>query len=404
MKSYRKINRRKFLGASAGLACTAVLPSAAAANEASESSIHKLPVLQSYKPAVSSAWIPKGQHEASAHLVQKMLESTTDFSWLSRGDKILIKLALNSGNEFPATSDPWMLKEVVRILKDKGAGEILVGDHSGIQDVKWTKDGQRGSSRELCKKAGLLKVIEEGDATPAFFEEAGYDAYISTKPPGDHHWPSPLQVSSIVNQVDHILFMPRVASHVMGELTSGLKLGVGFLREDSRRVFHSGGNNFFAMYEEIAQVPEIQTRHRLTITSGRKVLTTIGPDSGDVAEPDQGLIFASEDLLANEILAYAWLSWNRENETSFFARATKGNISRFGSFINQRIVGKFWSGESDGDVPDFEVFRPGHIYDHPAIMNFLNRKGGKPIEIDWKSVNEIADSSISAYLKKQITA
>ena len=111
--------------------------------------------------------------------------------------------------------------------------------------------------------------------------------------------------------------------------------------------------------------------------------------------------FATEDLLANEIFSYAWLVWNREFETSYFAKVTKGNVSRFGSFINKKIVGKYWP-KGDVDVDGFSVFRPGHIYDHPAVMNFLQRKGGKPMGIDWKSVNENADNSISAYLKQQM--
>ena len=197
--------------------------------------------------------------------------------------------------------------------------------------------------------------------------------------------------------------MPRVSSHVMGEITSGMKLGVGFLREDSRRVFHSGGKNFFAMYEEIAQVPEISSRLRLVITSGRKVLTTIGPDFGDVAEPEYGLVFATEDLLANEIFSYAWLMWNREFETSYLAKVTKGNVSRFGSFINKKFVGKYWP-RDDAEVEGFSVFRPDHIYDHPAIMNFMQRKGGKPMGIDWNSINEIDDHTIAAYLKQHMMA
>ncbi|MBW1814255.1 MAG: DUF362 domain-containing protein, partial [Deltaproteobacteria bacterium] len=392
MNLNKKINRRKFLGTSAALACTAMLPPVVTAGEEQESPSKDLQVLKEYHPLVNSVWINKGQHLKSSDLVSDMLDSTTDFSWLSKGDKVLIKLALNSGNEFPATSDPWLLKQVVTILKNKGAGEVLVGDQSGIEDVQWGKDSKRGSSRELCQSAGLLKAINENGATPVFFEEAGYDSYIQTSPPGTHHWKFPLWISSIVNQVDHIIFMPRVSSHVMGELTSGLKLGVGFLREDSRRDFHSGGKDFFAMYEEIAQVPEIISKLRLTITSGRKVFTTIGPNYGDVTEPEYGLVFASEDLLANEILSYAWLLWNREFETSSFAKATKGNISRLGSFINKKFVGKFWPAD-DTDVPDFQVFRPGNIYDHPAIINFMKRKGGKPEKIRWNQVNDISDKS-----------
>ena len=403
MNFEKKINRRKFLGTSAGLACAAMLPSVATAGKVPESPSKDLRILKGYNPEVNSAWIRKGQLEKSSGLINDMLDATTDFSWLSKGDKVLIKPALNSGNEFPATSDPWLLKQVVRILKSRGAAEVLVGDQSGIMDVHWRRDGKRGSSRKLCRSAGLLAAIEESGATPVFFEEAGYDAYLQTSPPGIHHWKTPIWIPSIVNQVDHIIFMPRVSSHLMAELTSGLKISVGFLREDSRRDFHSGGKDFFAMYEEIAQVPEISSKLRLTVTSGRRVFTTIGPDNGDVAEPEFGLVFASEDLLANEILSYAWLLWNRDFETSFFTKATKGNVSRFGSFINKKFVEKFWPSD-DLDVAGFQVFRPGDIYDHPAVMNFMRRKGGRPGKVGWQQVNGLSDKSIPGYITRLMKA
>jgi len=53
---------------------------------------------------LSAAWLPKG--DTSYTLFKRMIEKSTDFSWLKKGDRVLIKLALNSGNPYPATSDP----------------------------------------------------------------------------------------------------------------------------------------------------------------------------------------------------------------------------------------------------------------------------------------------------------
>lgn len=398
-----KLNRRTFLGVSAGLASSAVLPTVAKpSTETEENPSALLPTLAGYTPTVSSAWIPRDEHEQAHNLVKQTLDGATDFSWLKKGDRILVKLALNSGNEFPATSDPWLLKSLMTILQERGAGEILVGDQSGVADVHWTRNHKRGASRELCQSSGLLGVINECQVIPVFFEEEGYDAYVPTRPEGTHHWKKPLMITSVVNRVDHIIFMPRVSSHVMGDITSGFKLGVGFLRDDSRREFHSGGKNFYAMYEEINEVPEIKNKLRLSLTSGRKVLTTFGPDSGSVSEPEQGLIFATEDLLANELMSYAWLQWNREFQTSSLNKFTRGNIQRLRSFINRKMIEKFWEPADDTEVADLPIFTAGIIHDHPAILNHMIRQGGKPAGINWKSVNEIADSSISTYLNQQM--
>ncbi|MBT3311932.1 MAG: DUF362 domain-containing protein [Desulfobacterales bacterium] len=400
-----KISRRDFIGYSTGIACTALLPTltpnllAAAEKKAAD-----LPVLKGYKPGVSSGWIPKGDHEKSYDLVKKVIEASTDFSWLSKGDSVFIKLALNSGFEFPATTDPWMLDATIKILKEKGAGEIYVGDKSGVENVHWSEIEERGSSRELCKSSTLLKVIKDNEVNPVFFEEDGLDSYIATAPEGSHHWKQPMMIPAIIKKMDHIIYMPRVSSHLLGDITSGFKIGVGFLRDDSRLAFHQGGDNFYAMYEEINHVPEIKSKLRLTITSGRKVLSTFGPDKGFISEPDYGLIFATEDLLANELLSYAWLQWNREFNTSAFSLATIGNITRFRSLLNKFFLGQIWKDDMESETPGLPMYRPGNIYNHPSIVNFLSRKGGRPEKIIWNQINKIPDKPVSSYIKKQIMA
>jgi uncharacterized protein (DUF362 family) len=396
-------NRRTFLGISAALATTAALSPVTAATADTDLNVPEpLPVLPGYAPKIGSAWIAKGKTESATPLVDRLLTSVSDFSWLAPGDRVLLKLALNSGKVYPATSDPWLVRSLIEILRAKGAGEILVGDQSGVEAVFWQRDQQRGSSRMLCQSAGLLAVIEEAGATPVFFEELGYDAYVRTEPQGGHHWSSPLWVTAVVNQVDHIIYVPRVASHIMGDITAGLKLGVGFLREDSRLAFHRGGAEFYAMYEEINQVPEIQRKLRLIVTSGRKVLTTIGPDMGDVAEPDPGLLMATDDLLANELLSYAWLQWNRQFQTSGFARATKGNLTRFRSFINRQFIDQVWEPSDGIETPEIPVFRPGSIYGHPALVNRMIRQGGRPERLDWQSINSTADTAMLDHLHQQL--
>ena len=172
-----KLNRRTFLGVSAGFASSAMLPSVAKpSTEKNKNPSAQLRTLAGYTPTVTSAWIPRGEHEQAHNLVKQTLDGATDFSWLKKGDRVLVKLALNSGNEFPATSDPWLLKSLMTILQERGAGDILVGDQSGVADVHWTRNHKRGASRDLCQSSGLLGVINECQVKPVFFEEEGYDA------------------------------------------------------------------------------------------------------------------------------------------------------------------------------------------------------------------------------------
>jgi uncharacterized protein (DUF362 family) len=354
---------------------------------------------------LSAAWMPKG--DTSYTLFKRMVEKATDFSWLNKGDRILIKLALNSGNPYPATSDPWALDCLLKVLKEHGATKIFVGDQSGVRNVYWTPQGQvRGTSRAFAASSGLLPVIERNGATPIFFEERGYPAYIATVPAGEHHWKQPMQITSFVNEVDHIIYLPRVGSHGLADVSSGMKIGVGFLREDSRKLFHQGGENFYPMYSEIAEVPEIKSRLRLTVSSGRSVMTLIGPDAGHVVEPESAPIFASENLLANELFAYAFLQYTRETMTpkDISDPALGGNlwdVQKNRTVRNRNFMRIVWN-LPDSEMPELPVFQAGDIYKHPAILNYIRLNSHQDVRFSVRELNENTDSKARLYMQSQL--
>lgn len=394
--SENKWSRREFLKFTGAAACAAVLPACAHSMKTAEAELGEMPVAQTWTPHVASAWIPKGEHALAYDVFKKTIEASTDFSWLSRGDSVFIKLAVNSGNPFPATSDPWALAFMIRLLREKGAGRIMAGDSSGVESVLWSKNGQKGSSRACCKQAGLFDVIAQNNAEAVFFEEQGYDSFMPVYPAGSHHWKEPVWITSAVTEADHIIYLARVSSHIMGDITSGMKISVGFLREDSRKAFHRGGESFYAMYEEINQIPAISSRLRLVVSSGRKVLSTFGPDNGHVTAPGQGLIISSGDLFSHEALSYAWLLYNREVETGYLDVGITGRLTKIRSFINKGFVWYTWNDVDYHQTPKIPLFIPGSIYAHPSIMNAMKRKGGRPAAIEWEQVNAPAGSEIMA--------
>ena len=91
MESQHSISRRDFLRVSAGIASATLLPACAVSkNHIYLSELGGMPVLSGYRPKVSGAWIPRGEHKDSYALFKKMVESATDFSWLSKGDRVLL--------------------------------------------------------------------------------------------------------------------------------------------------------------------------------------------------------------------------------------------------------------------------------------------------------------------------
>jgi uncharacterized protein (DUF362 family) len=396
--------RREFLLGTAGLALAAAMPGCSQTTETVQNQIMQPEISSATDQAlqVSCSWVAKGAHKNAYTLYKNTVEAATDFSWLSKGDRVLIKVALNSGNPYPATTDPWSVHCMVTLLKERGAGKILIGDQGGFGTVQWTKDRREGSSRQLAKSAGLLKAIEDSDAEPCFFEEYGWDAYRPATPDSNHHWKKPIMIPAKLDEVDHIIYLPRVSSHILAGKTLGLKLAVGFLRSDSRGEFHKGGKKFYAMYEEINHIPSIASRLRLIVSSGRSVLTLVGPNEGPIAKPDFGLVLASEDLLAHEMLSYAWLQWNRQFETSAIAHMTMGRPTRSRSGYNKRFTDRMWPDKEGRETPAIDYFEPGNLYNHPAIVNYLKRMGGRPRSIAIEEINKGPDSSVADYLRRQL--
>jgi hypothetical protein len=128
----------------------------------------------------------------------------------------------------------------------------------------------------------------------------------------------------------------------------------------------------------------------------------IGPNEGSTAKPNHGLVLASEDLLAHEMLAYAWLQWNRQFETSSITRMTMGRPTKSRSGYNKRFSDRMWPDKDGRETPAIDYFEPGNLYNHPAIVNYLRRMGGRPRSIAVEEINNQPDSSVVTYLKRQM--
>ena len=100
--------------------------------------------------------------------------SEVDFSWLSRGDSVLIKVASNSGRIHPATTSPDAVRGLVATLFDHGAGRVLVADQAGVQQVRLVEGDIRFSSTEdMFRRNGLLDATLDSGAEPYFFDDHG---------------------------------------------------------------------------------------------------------------------------------------------------------------------------------------------------------------------------------------
>jgi uncharacterized protein (DUF362 family) len=74
------------------------------------------------------------------------------------------------------------------------------------------------------------------------FEEEGWnEGFFQYSSPKTRSWKDGFHNTNWVKKDDHIICLSRVSIHSQAGGTMGLKIMVGFLREDSRMVFHANG-------------------------------------------------------------------------------------------------------------------------------------------------------------------
>ena len=233
-----------------------------------------------------------------------------DLSWLSAGDSVFVKLACNSPFVHPATTAPSAVRGVVAALYDAGAGRVIVGDQAGVEHVRLAEGEQRfGATRDLTRRNGLLQAITDSGAEAHFFDEADYDGgYFEGTPPADTYWTEPIWLPNIVREVDHIVNLPRIASHSLAGYTHGLKNAMGWLRDDSRFHVHHKAGFFHEKYVDINHCAELLDRVRLTLSVAESLLLHGGPDRGTIVPLDAVLAVASSHLGNHDAVTAAILA------------------------------------------------------------------------------------------------
>jgi uncharacterized protein (DUF362 family) len=350
-------------------------------------------------PSVVLAGVNRGASEQVVRqAVRAAAEQATDFSWLSQGDAVFIKPAHNSGNPYPATTSPVALAAMVQLLKEKGAGRVIVGDMAGIEHVKLSRTGLSGSTRTLMERSGIARAAQAAGAELHFFEEAGWDAFYEDMPVAGSHWKTGLMMPMILEEVEHIVLMPRCSRHFIAGSTLGLKCAVGYWRTDTRLEYHRYAATLHEKTAEANTVETLLRKQRLVISAADKILATWGPDDGKAFEPEVGLVMASQSVVAHDMVSMAWLLENRDKISESEKNGFIDNSRLVAQFANYYVVGKLdtWTSflNSEAVVKD----RLTTIWDDPVLSHAHRVFGGVP-----QIALEASDKVVSEGLKKRLS-
>jgi uncharacterized protein (DUF362 family) len=265
------------------------------------------------------------------------LKSTDDLDWLSSGDTVLLKPALNSDDPYPSTTHPLAVHIISNILSNKGAN-VVIGDQSGLGYVVQDPSGViRGNTRDNYVRSGMGTLEDQNFIS---FESEGWkEGFIHYRSEHTPSWPNGFYITKWIKQVDHIINLPRLSVHSQAGATLGFKNMVGILRDDSRMEFHANGPyNYFikseargsslksvddrsgTFIEKIVEINDaIKEKLRLTLFVATKAQATFGPNQSElklgrfgfarakIIDLKPGMVFASADPVAVESFAFAVL-------------------------------------------------------------------------------------------------
>jgi uncharacterized protein (DUF362 family) len=271
----------------------------------------------------------------------KLIDITGGLDFVNKGDSVLIKVSLNSGRKYPATTSPEALNALIELLMKRSPSAIYVGDKSAF--FRKTK--------KAFKKTGFEELIAEYDKKNAATKVRliDFDDYVYR----DRYFPKEvkdrwelqrtrhlirapkmlfeedpfLRGEGLPAKVDHIIVLGTVKTHFLGRFTLGMKSYVGFLDNESRCLFHKLPHKNCYRLNKIApfdrmnvqnRVPELLTvipQPKLVILDGRELIIRGGPDSNNriqplpslVPNPYTGVMMAGTDIVAVDAAGVALL-------------------------------------------------------------------------------------------------
>ncbi|GEM_PF-719429 len=274
----------------------------------------------------------------------KLIDIAGGLDFVNSGDSVLIKVSLNSGRKYPATTSPDTLNALIELLIKRSPSAIYVGDKSAFfRKTKkvFRKTGVEelisGYSEKAEKDIGTkVRLIDFDDYV---YRDRYFPKDIKEKwelQPTRHLIRAPkmlfeedpfLREEGLPAKIDHIIVLGTVKTHFLGRFTLGMKSYVGFLDDESRYLFHSLPHSNYYRLNKIApfdkislqnRVPELLTvipQPKLVILDGRELIIRGGPDSNNriqplpsfVPNPYTGVMMAGADIVAVDAAGVALL-------------------------------------------------------------------------------------------------
>ncbi|WP_242343450.1 DUF362 domain-containing protein [Anaeromyxobacter terrae] len=301
---HHRLGRRRFVaGALAGAASVAAVSALSGASRATPAGArsHALPDAPR-PPATSTVAVVRPSASPSLRAaVEEAIRLAGGLGFIRPGDSVLLKPAVNSGNPYPATTDPEVVQIVARLVLEAGGAPFVADRTMFLHSTRAALE--RTGIRDAARSLGIPCIALE-DAEVAWVRH-----------PLAAHWPDrTIRIYRPVLAADHVIGLCTPRTHVRGDFTMAMKNAVGIVDGAARVRMHLGPG-LRARLAEISLV----AYPALVLLDAREGFADGGPDEGDRCRPD--VIAASTDPLALDAVGLALLRIAGTNE-----RIRRGSI------------------------------------------------------------------------------
>jgi uncharacterized protein (DUF362 family) len=215
-----------------------------------------------------------------------------------RGDRVLLKVNTNSGDPYPYSTSPAVVRRIAEELADRGAA-VTVGDRSfwGDRDTRGNLEANGIAAAAAAAGAALVVFEDDGD-------------WVAVDPDLVPSWRPPVHLPRLAVEADHVINLACAKTHFITGCTLGLKNLLGLVKAaDRRRDGNLRVHHDELIHRQIADVNRAITP-ALTVVDGFRALVSGGPTPDSGAAPtivETGVVLAGTARAALDIQAIALL-------------------------------------------------------------------------------------------------
>jgi hypothetical protein len=148
-----------------------------------------------------------GSSDSIEFLVRRAVELAGGLGFIKSGSTVMLKPNFNTGNQNPASANPEVIRQVIRLIKKQNPLQVIVADRSGF----WL------DTEKCMDQNGITDVANEEGAELAALEDLEWE---KISPKFALNSPKGFRILKLLNEADYVISMLGAKSFSGIELNS----------------------------------------------------------------------------------------------------------------------------------------------------------------------------------------